>query len=430
MDGDHIQSAAGGDRKGKRPGRRARGVRLQERDGYWHAHGTLRAGGRSIRVRRSLGLAVAAVSQAAAEIELESFIDELKARATGKVGRGDPVAIAAHGYLGLARERPLAASTVRIVKEVVARFGTRRLNEVGPDWNAWIDGQHGNAGFVPGRMTGRSASSRERFLGGVLAFLSFARRHHGLAALPLFERDKKARNPNRRARRRVEDLRPDLIRLLFDSANVAMRAQLAVEKTTGARVSSLLYGVRMCDLILAKGREQIIFRKTKNGEDVCAALDGTSVAILKEYLKWRGRLHDREAPLFLTPRRKPYTFNGRDGGGQNKTAFRGAKRRAQKALLAAGEDQAARLRRTGDRKGADAARQRAASDAELIGKVTQHWFRHLFATKMLRLDPRAAMEQGGWLDIRSVIGYAQDVPEHRRKLVAGMDDLGRQKIRR
>jgi hypothetical protein len=41
----------------------------------------------------------------------------------------------------------------------------------------------------------------------------------------------------------------------------------------------------------------------------------------------------------------------------------------------------------------------------------------------LRPIPRAAMEQGGWLDIRSVIGYAQDVPAHRRQLVADMDDL-------
>jgi hypothetical protein len=50
----------------------------------------------------------------------------------------------------------------------------------------------------------------------------------------------------------------------------------------------------------------------------------------------------------------------------------------------------------------------------LLGRVTQHWIRHMLATRLLRKDPRAAMEQGGWLDIRSVIGYAQDVPEHRR----------------
>jgi hypothetical protein len=56
----------------------------------------------------------------------------------------------------------------------------------------------------------------------------------------------------------------------------------------------------------------------------------------------------------------------------------------------------------------------AEADAVLLGRVTQHWIRHMLATRLLRKDPRAAMEQGGWLDIRSVIGYAQDVPEHRR----------------
>jgi hypothetical protein len=38
-------------------------------------------------------------------------------------------------------------------------------------------------------------------------------------------------------------------------------------------------------------------------------------------------LHDREAPLFLTYRRKPYTDNGRSYGGQNKTAFRATRQK-------------------------------------------------------------------------------------------------------
>jgi hypothetical protein len=32
------------------------------------------------------------------------------------------------------------------------------------------------------------------------------------------------------------------------------------------------------------------------------------------------------------------------------------------------------------------------------------------------------MEQGGWLDIRSVMGF-YDVPEYRRKLVMEADDM-------
>jgi site-specific recombinase XerD len=375
-------------------------------------------------VRRSLGLAVAAASLEQAEIARDELVDEIKARVTGKVGRGDPVAVAAAAYLRRKRERPLRPSSIRIVKEIVGRFGQRRLNDVAAsEWRAWIDGEQGPNGFRPGRMIGRSASTRERHLNGILAFLAFARREHGLGELPGFERDKKARNPNRRMRRRVQELRPDLIQLLFDCAHITIRAQLAVERCTGARVSSILFAARVCDLILAKGREQITFPHTKNGEDVTAVLDRTAVAVLKDYLKWRGRLHDREAPLFLTHRHRPYVDNGREAGGPNKTGFNAAKRRAQRAALELAAAEARQLRRRGQHKTANAVQDRAEADAALIGKVTQHWFRHRVATLMLRKDPRAAMEQGGWLDIRSVIGYSHDVPEYRRQLVAEMDEV-------
>ncbi len=219
-------------------------------------------------------------------------------------------------------------------------------------------------------------------------------------------------------------MRPDLIQRLFDHAHIAIRAQLAVERCTGARVSSILYAARVCDLILAKGREQITFPNTKNGEDVTAALDASTAAILRDYLKWRGGLHKREEPLFLTPKGKPYINNGRAYGGQNKTGFRAARRRAVAAILADGQAEAKRLSARDERKAAANALAQAAADAELVGKITQHWFRHRLATLMLRRDPRSTMEQGGWLDMRSVMGYAHDAPEYRRQLVADLDDMG------
>lgn len=414
MDARGIQPPAAGDRKGKRAGRRARGLQLFERDGYWHAHGTLRAGGRSVRVRKSLGMAVAAVSQTEAEATLDDYVGELTARITGKVGRGDPVAVIAAAYLGLPRQRPLGPASIRIIQRVVRRFGVDRANEIPPgDWIKWIDDE--TEGLAP--------ASRERLLGTVVALLNFAKRKHGLVALPDFIRDRAARNPNQRKRRRIEDLRPELVQALFDAAHISIRAQLAVERCTGARVSSVIYAARVCDLILAEGREQITFPQTKNGQDVTAALDATAVTVLKDYLKWRGKLHEREAPLFLTYRRKPYTFNGRVSGGQNKTGFGAAKRRAAKALIAAGEARSAELLAKGQAKAAQAAADEAKADAELIGKVTQHWFRHMLATKLLRRDARTAMEQGGWLDVRSVMGYSHDAPEYRRRLVREMDDL-------
>jgi hypothetical protein len=216
----------------------------------------------------------------------------------------------------------------------------------------------------------------------------------------------------------------------------AARAELHCEhgRPRGSRVSSNLYGVRLCDLNLGKGREQITFRGTKNGEDVTAALNATAVSILKEYLEWRGKLTDREMPLFLTYRREPYTDNGRAYGGQNKTAFRAARRRAIAAIRDAAEAKAVRLLAGGKTKAAEKAAkevlEQAEADAVLLGRVTQHWFRHMLATRLIRKDPRAAMEQGGWLDIRSVIGYAQDVPEHRRQLVVDMDEVAAARSRR
>jgi Phage integrase family len=417
-----VRNAEKRDRKGKRAGRRARGIALAERDGNWHASGSIRVGGRSIRVRRSLGLAISAVSQSEAETALEAFVDDLKAKATGKVTRGDPVAIAVQGYLSFKRKRPLGPSSIDIAKAVTEKFGTRRVNEISDaEWKKWIDGEQTAVGFSPGRMTGRTAATRERFVSGVLAILNFARRHHGLKSTPIFERDSEARNPNTRKRRRIEELRPELVQILFDHCHITIRAQLAVERCTGARVSSVIYAARVCDLILAKGREQLTFPQTKNGEDVPAVLDRTAVAILKDYLKWRGNLHDRLAPLFLTYKRVPYVFNGRAYGGQNKTGFRAAKRRACKFIIDAGETEYRRLRKLGRIKAAADTRENAKADAALVESVTQHWFRHMVATKLVRLDPRAAMEQGGWLDFRSVMAYAHDAPAHRRRLVNEMD---------
>jgi len=44
------------------------------------------------------------------------------------------------------------------------------------------------------------------------------------------------------------------------------------------------------------------------------------------------------------------------------------------------------------------------------------------ATEQMKKAPGRSRRQGGWLDIRSVIGYAHDVPEYRRQLVAEMDE--------
>jgi integrase len=223
-------------------------------------------------------------------------------------------------------------------------------------------------------------------------------------------------------------LRFELIALLITHAALHLRGQMAIHWSTGARVSSLIYGCRLCDYLAAPGREQITFHDTKNGRRVEAAVSSFAATLMTEYLAWRGRLADREGPLFLTDRRRPYAKpkSGKQSGGQTKTAFKGMVRRTVAALRREALVEAARLRRAGQGAAArDHWRAVRDGDIALVKQLTPHWFRHLLATNWLATgDTRSTMEQGGWRDARSVIRYAHDVPERRRKLVEQMASPG------
>ena len=272
----------------------------------------------------------------------------------------------------------------------------------------------------------RGCPARRKHLGDARAL---AQHHVGFPELVRDEAPPVGRRPHHRPRQgrpqpaptqtaRGDGPVPRLIDFMLGHAAPHLAAQLWTEWSTGARVSSILHGCRLCDVILAEGREQITFHDTKNGETVTAVLHPRAAQAIRDYLKVRGRLHDREGPLFLTHRGKPYSEDTE--GTQNKTAFNAMKRRARKAL-----------RRATLREGSPACRPWRPRRAELvantraahrlIGRVTQHWFRHMLATRF-RGDIKGAMEQGGWVDERSVMGYTLDAPELRRQVVASFDD--------
>jgi len=418
MDGDSISGAESGGqspKRGKKTSRRSPGLEVIARGGFWHIHGTVRLPTGSVRVRRATGLEARKELKPLAESERHRIETELRDEAIFGRKPGVSVAFAAHSYLTAPRERPVGAEQQRIAQRISRKFATRDLRSIkDEEWSALVNELHG----------ANKPSTRERFIGGVCAILSWCmKKPRGwIDAIPAFDRDNEARNPNRRARRRVDDLSSPLIMHMLAHAAPHYAAQLAVMWSTGARVSSLLYGARVCDLILAPGREQITFIGTKNGEDVTAALHPFAAKILGDYLEWRGDLHDREAPLFLTHVRKPYLHNGFASGGQNKTAFNRMKQRAAASLLATAEVLA--LEAEQHLRPADARELRAdaADKASLLLRVTQHWFRHMLATKMQRGgDLRTTMDQGGWLDPRSVIAYSLDVIEYRRQIVSALD---------
>jgi integrase len=376
------------------------GLVVVERDGHWHVHGTVIAKGRHVRVRKSTGLEARTPLWEEADAERLRMEAEIRGELKGEVNRGPHLSVAAEKYLTQPGKRgTFGQTTIACVQAAVRQFGLRQIGDITEkEWADWVEE----------RCKGVNSATRERFLNSLLAFLNWcAKKPRRWGTVPVLDRDSEARNPRRRARRPVQDLSFALTEYLIGHAAPHLQAQLWCEWSTGGRVSSILHGCRLSDVILAPGREQITFHDTKNGETVTAHLHPRAVAALQAYLKVRGRLHDREGPLFLTHRGEPYSDNS--FGVQNKTAFNAMKRRARAALAIAisqevDPERAAKLQ----------------AEHQLLGQVTQHWFRHLLATR-LRGDIRAAMDQGGWIDERSVMGYTIDVPEHRRRLINELD---------
>lgn len=422
MDRKPISGAPRGYKGGRKRKKRPPGLRVEPRDGYWRISGTVRAAGRSTRVRKGTGLAAIPENWDAAEAERLRIEREFRDNIIHGIQPGVPLAVAADRYL--TERQNLKEGERRKIRELNAEFGFRALRDIRDDeWSA----------FIARRHAGNAAETRERYLNSVVAFLNWCRRkpRQWLSELPEFERDKSARKPKHRRARRVAELTPDLVLLLAKHASPHLKGQIAAEWATGGRVSSVLYGCRLCDYVAAPGREQITYHDTKNGEPVTAALHPLAARLMAAYLEWRGELHDREAPLFLTPRRDArgrrlaYADNGREWGGQNKTAFNGMKRRAVAAVRLDAARSARSLYRQGRTDAAKEAIGAAKARASLIAQITQHWFRHALATVMLSrgADLRAVMEQGGWLDPASVIGYSHDVPERRRAIVNMLGEL-------
>lgn len=405
MDRGGVSGAASGPgRGGKKKARGAAGLKVKARDGTWHVTGTVRAARKSRRVRKGTGLPARAEFREAAEAIRRDIETEIVDELAHGIKPSVPAGVAVDQF----RKKGLSSREHSIGQDIVKKFGTRKLSTISvEEWRRFVDQ----------RNAGLALTSRERYIAGLNPFLKWCHGEGWLTAMPEFEHDRDAVKQKHRRALRVAELTPELIRFMIDHAAPHFAAQVAIEWSTGARVSSVLYGARLCDVILAPGRSRITFHDTKNGEPVVAALSSWAAEKITEYLKWRGELQDREAPLFVTHRRdrktkkrQPYADTRGLWGGQNKTAWRGMRARTVKALL--------ELADKADGDEADLLR----AQADLVGTVTQHWFRHLLATTLLSQsgDLRLVMEQGGWLDTRSVMGYAHDVPERRHKQIERM----------
>lgn len=418
MDREPIPVAEGADpRAGQRKRKKAPiGLRIEARGRTLYIMGTVRGAGRSRSIRRGTGLPDTPQGRIDAEAVRDRWATEIRLELVHGVKPTTALAVAAAAYLAVPRKRPFNAYDVRVIQEITARFGSWKLNAI-PDAD-WI-------AFVDQRQAGNLPQTRERYLASVCSFLSWCMKPQRawLERLPAWERlPPKDRQSTAHERRRVTELRPDLIVLIIENATWHLRGQLAAIWSTGARVSSILYGCRLCDVILAEGREQITYLATKNGRPNTATLHPWSAEQIRVYIQQRGRLEDREGPLFLTDRNLPYEDNGKAWGGQTRRAFHTARRRAIKVLLRTAV-RAHRAHRAaiaaGDHRAAAAQLERYVqlrNDARLVVQVTPHWFRHLIATNMLsnRTDIKSVMEQAGWLDPRMALRYAHLVKPAQR----------------
>lgn len=385
------------------------GLLISVRNNTFRATGTLKVPGRGKKlVRESLHIPAAKDNKATAERRAR----ELEATYRAELGGG----VVRRSVATLASERlksSIGPSDARILRDFTAEFTTRILWDVPPEEII---------AFVDRRQSGNTAGTRERYISGLCAFLVLKIAGGQYPALPAFVRDQKARNPQRRTRRAVVQFRIDLVEALVEAAHLSLAIQIRVAWVGGTRVSSILQGCSLGDLDL--GTMTLTFRNTKNGDDVPVALPESIRTPFIDYLQWRtlqvrrGKIGPgSDEPLFLHYKGKPYKPNGGAWGTQNKTAFNAAKRRALKKIEADYDEKIAAMRSAGDRTEVDRLRRMKADDLKILRAITQHWFRHKFATDVGRRDPRAAMNQGGWRDIRSLNGYMICDAEHQRALV-------------
>jgi hypothetical protein len=323
MGSNRVPGAATGDHSAVKRKKRAAGLALVVRHGRFHVEGTIKVADASCRVRESTGIQEGEENRATAEAVCHKIETEKRNELLHGIKPSVEIEIAVADFLAEPRERPLNEVDVKRLEEIMGAFRGRKLNTISQ--THWDD-------YMKKRMANCALSTRERYLNILMALLNHAHGKEWLVAPPKFKRIVGVRKPKHRRARRVAELTDELIVLMAANAGPHLSGQIAMMWTAGQRVSSTLYGCRVCDYVAAPGLEQITFHDTKNGEPVIAAVHSAAALLMKDYLAWRGDLHDREAPLFLTHRRKPYADNDKAYGGQTKRAFEGMKRRTIRSL--------------------------------------------------------------------------------------------------
>lgn len=324
---------------------------LFRRGEIWWLRGTIRCGQRKQRVLESTGARDYADAQAVRDLRGREIWDSLSLGDRASV----PFGQAARSYL---EQRQPRAGDARRIARLVAYFGPRQLREIG---QAAVDG----AVKAICRPEAAPGTRLRSVIIPLTAILTHAARR-GWCDTPHFERPEQPKG-------RTVWLTPAQARALVDAASPHLRPLLVFFLCTGARVAEAL-DMQWSDVDLQA--RTCIFRDTKSGADRIVKLAPAAWEAL-------ANLPHRDGAVFRRPGRAAlpvgaaYADRGRDEGGQIKTAFNGARRRAG-----------------------------------LPSDVTPHALRHTWATwfQAVTRDPMRLKHEGGWGSLAMVERYAHLAP--------------------
>ncbi len=319
-------------------------LKLIKRGSYWHLRGTVRG----VPVRETTGCAE---REAGEEVRIK--------RESEIVERSIHGASATATFIEASVMYLESAGEARFVEPLTTHFGTTKLGRI--DQGA-ID----RAAKVLYPDAAPSTLNRQVYT-PMAAILHFAARRR-LCDWLRIERPKQPAG-------RVRWLRPDEAERLIDNCSPHLQPLVTFLFYTGARLSEALY-LDWRDVDLQRG--QVSFIDTKNGEARGVPLHDRVIAEL-------ANLPDRDGAVFRRPDGRPYTRKA-DGGGQIKTAFKGACRRAG------------------------------------IDNFTPHDCRHTWATWHYTANRNLAalMELGGWKSEAMVMRYAHVNSDHLRDSIAAL----------
>ncbi len=257
MDRAVVSEAAGSNAKRKR--RKKGGLKTFRQDGSWHVTGTLRIDGRPIRVRKSLGLPAERPEHEAeaARLRLET---QLVTEAVYGIKPSATFSMVTLTWLNTAQP---GAADVRMSKALVRRFGAKTVREISA----------ADVGAFVASLGNRKPATVNRYLNPLHAILATGVRLGFAETVPHFER------PRIKKARINKMLSMDEIDILFDGLAPHAADIVALLGTSGCRVSEAIY-LQIPDVILAPGRERVLFRDTKNGESYNAALHPFAIPYL------------------------------------------------------------------------------------------------------------------------------------------------------